>query len=62
MPEGQTEEEYGHIFWIIAFVQASSRVIDFAIPLPTSLSLGHLLPGRRFFTFIPGLIFYPPIC
>ena len=51
MPEGQTEEEYGQEFWILAFAEASSCTLDFAVPLPTSLTLGHLLPGRRFDSF-----------
>ena len=66
MPEGQTEEEYGQEFWILAYAETSSCTLDFAVPLPTSLTLGHLevncpkgarettlgcLPGRRFDSF-----------
>ena len=43
-----TEEECGCKCWIIASFQALSGALDFAVPLPTSLALGHLLPGRRF--------------
>ena len=43
-----TEEECGRKCWIIASFQALSGTLDFAVPLPTSLTLGHLLPGRRF--------------
>ena len=63
MPEGQPEEEYGQKSLIVTSVEASSCALDFAIHLPTSLTLGHLevncpdgareatlgcLPGRRF--------------
>ena len=46
-PKG-TEEEYGQKSTIFISSEASSCTLDFAVPLPTSLTLGHLLPGRRF--------------
>ena len=72
MPEGQPEEEYGQKLWIFASDEASSRTIDFTVPLPTSLPLGHLevncpdgareatlgcLPGRRFGSFAATFCF-----
>ena len=56
MPEGQTEEEHGQKSKIFTSVEAYSYALDFAVPLPTSLTLGHLLPGRRFYAVHPSRV------
>ena len=41
-----TEEECGRKSYIFTFVEASSRILDFAVPLPTSLRSATFPPGE----------------
>ena len=48
MPEGQTEVERRYLKYGKKSVQKQKRNIFAHIPLPTSLTLGHLPPGGRY--------------
>ena len=48
MPEGQTEVERRYLKYGKKSIQMQKRNIFARIPLPTSLTLGHLPPGGRY--------------
>ena len=48
MPDGQTEVERRYLKYGKKSIQMQKRNIFARIPLPTSLTLGHLPPGGRY--------------